>query len=161
MPPREVSHVKQWRSPRRAAVHDVEYRGEVAVQVDDRRYDAVKLERLSTAVPPAVRGAHRQSHEASLFDANLDAVHHRGERAGNDGPFLVLLEVNVQGWTVVVRWERALQFQAHLAVPAHAAHAQAFARMTVVQRQPAVPCPDGVVQGHPYPRAPASRYLLH
>ena len=44
MPPREVSHVKQWRSPRRAAVHDVEYRGEVAVQ---RRRARPSLQRLA------------------------------------------------------------------------------------------------------------------
>ena len=65
-------------------------------------------------------------------------------------PLLVLLEVNVEGWTVLVRWERALQFQPHLAVPTNTTHLQALAGMTVDQCQPAVPCFDWLLWGHPF-----------
>ena len=36
--------------------------------------------------------------------------------------------MNVEGWTVLIRWERALQFQAHLAVQRDTTQLQALAR---------------------------------
>jgi hypothetical protein len=69
----------------------------------------------------------------TLLDANLHTVHLRGESAGHDSASLAFLEMNVEGWTVLVRWERALQFQAHLAVQRHTTQLQTLARMTVDQ----------------------------
>ena len=148
MPPQEVGHVKEGRSPRGAAVDHVEYCRQKAVQIDDGLCEAIKLECLIAAVPPAVRGAHRQSHGPTLFDANLNTVHLRGEGAGHDSSSLVFLEMNVERWTVLIRWERALQFQAHLAVQRHTTQLQALACMTVDQCQPAVPCFDWLLWSH-------------
>ena len=150
MSPQEVGHVKHGRSPSGAAVDHVERRRKEAVQIDDGPCEAIKLECVGAAVPPAVCGAHRQSHEATVFDANLDTVHLRGERARDDSPFLVFREVNVEGWTVLVRWERAFQFQAHLPVPKNTTQQQALARMPVDQCQPAVRCFDWLLWGHPF-----------
>src|SRR5262245_32079679 len=149
MPPQEVGHVKHGRSPSGAAVHHVEYRRQEAVQIDDGACEAIKLECLGAAIPPAVYGAHRHSQGATLFDANLGSVDLRGERAGDDSAFLVFLEVNVEGWTVLVRWERALQFQAHLPIPKNPTHQHALAGMPVEQCQPAVRCFEWLLWGHP------------